>query len=70
MPIVKQTIKTEIDALINNTKQLNQAESQEAFAEGLASIIENALKSATVTVQVTTIGSATTQTGTGTGSLS
>jgi len=70
MPIVKQTIKAELIQLINDTKELDQQKAQEKFADSLADIIINALKSAVVSVNVTTTGTAATQSGVGTGSLS
>jgi hypothetical protein len=39
------------------------------LVSNLATIIDTYIKSATVTVQVTTVGSATTQTGVGSGNL-
>lgn len=48
MAIISTTIKTQIDQLINTTKVLEQAQSQEAFAQGLADIIVAAILSATV----------------------
>ncbi len=65
MPIVNATIKTQVTALIEQTKVLEQPQSQEAFATGLANIIETAIKSGTVTLapgSIVTTGSAVTQT--------
>lgn len=74
MPISKELIQQQINSLIENTKSLDQAESQAEFATSLASIIEQAIKSATVTVApgipVATTGGAGATTGTGTGTLS
>ncbi len=78
MAISNSVIKEQIFVLINNTKVMEQEESQQAFAQGIADIIEAAIKSATVTVAagiaVATTGSAAAQTGattsTGTGTLS
>lgn len=78
MPIVNAVIKTQVTVLLNQTKEMELAQAQDAFAQGIADIIEAALKSATVTVApgipVTTAGSPSTQTGVttapGTGSLS
>lgn len=52
MAIIEATISTEIQAL---TQQLNggvssNPDSEKAFADGLASIIKNAITSATVTI--------------------
>lgn len=73
MAIVNETIKAEINALIEQTKSQEQPEAQQAFAQGLADIIENAIKSATVTVEpgiaVSTSGGAGATTAPGTGSL-
>lgn len=78
MPIVNSIIKAQINDLIEQTKILEQSQSQEVFSQGLANIIESSLKSCIVTIQagipVTTVGSPTTQTGVttapGTGTLS
>ena len=70
MSIVNATIKQQVNSLIESTKIMKQADAQTAFAQGIADIIEAALKSAVVSVSVTTIGSATAQAGSGTGSLS
>lgn len=74
MPISNSDIREQVNALINNTKGLEQSKAQEEFARGLANIIESALKSATVTIQpgipVSTSGGPGTTTGSGTGSLS
>jgi hypothetical protein len=67
MAVVNGTIKTQITALINQTKVLEQPESQDTFAQGLADIVEAAIKSATVNIAIgaiVTVGSATTQTNT------
>lgn len=76
MPIVNATIKAQINTLIEQTKGLEQKESQEAFCSGLANIIETSIKSATVTVSagipvavVVPAGTGAT-TGPGTGTLS
>jgi hypothetical protein len=64
MPIVNTAIKTQINLLIEQTKILEQSQSQEAFASGLATIIETAIKSATVTLppgSIITVGSPSTQ---------
>lgn len=55
MPVVKQTIKSEIDALINQLTSGdpvndNPEASKEAFADGLADIIVNAITSANATI--------------------
>lgn len=78
MAISNTTIKAQVSALIDNTKSLELEQSQEAFAQGLADIIQAAIVSATVTVAagipVATTGSAIAQTGVttaiGTGTLS
>lgn len=74
MTVVKETIQTQINSLIDNTKDLEQKESQAAFASGLADIVKNAILSATVTVQagipVATSGGAGATSAPGTGSLS
>lgn len=65
MAIVQKTIKTQVNALIEQTKGMEQKESQEAFADGLATIIEQALKSAQVLIQagaILTAGGPTSQT--------
>lgn len=73
MPIINAAIKTQVNALIEQTKALEQAQSQDAFAQGLADIIETALKSATVNVlpgiPVTTNTGAGATVGPGTGNL-
>lgn len=74
MPIINATIKTQIVGLLNETKVLEQEQAADVFAQRLADLIENALKSATVTIQagipVSTTGGAGATTGPGTGSLS
>lgn len=65
MPVIPDTIKTQINALINQTKVLEQEQSQEQFCSGLSVIITNAILSATVNIapnSIVTVGSATTQT--------
>jgi translation initiation factor 2 alpha subunit (eIF-2alpha) len=50
MAIVNATIKASIGTLIDQTSQLEPAQAKEQFAQGLANIIETAIKSGTVTV--------------------
>ena len=67
MAIVNATIKASIGTLINTTSQLEPEQAKEQFAQGLANIIETAIKSGTVTVAagipVATAGTAAAQTG-------
>ena len=64
MPLVKQTLKTGILALLQEFKRLPDtatgAQAEELFADRLATLIDAYIRSGTVT----TTGSATTQTGT------
>jgi hypothetical protein len=65
MAVINNVIQQQIESLINQTKVLEQPQAQQAFVSGLASIIEAAIKSATVTIApgaIVTVGSATTQT--------
>lgn len=65
MPIVNATIKASINALIDQTKGLEQEAAQDQFATLLANLIETTIKSATVTLppaSIVVVGSATTQT--------
>lgn len=70
MPIVNTTIKGEIDSLVSKLTggdpvNDDPEKTKSDFAQGLADIIENAIKSATITIPVGTIitaGSPTTQT--------
>lgn len=50
MPIVNSVIKSQVLALLNSTKTMELEQSQQQFAQGMADIIEAALKSATVTI--------------------
>lgn len=74
MAINNQAIKTQVSNLIDQTKILEPDAAKQAFAEGLANIIEAAIKSATVTVNagilVTTSGGSGATSSVGTGSLS
>lgn len=78
MAISKDTIRGQVSELIQANKKVKPEEAEKAFADGLAGIIEAAIKSATVTVEagipVATAGTAAAQTGNttgpGTGSLS
>ena len=68
MAIVNATIKASIKTLIDATSQIEDTDTaKDQFAGGLATIIETAIKSGTVTVAagipVVTVGSPTTQTG-------
>lgn len=74
--IINAVIKQGIASLINSTSQMDPEQAKEQFAQGLADIIESAIKSATVTVNAgipvsapppSGIGATT---GPGTGSLS
>lgn len=73
MAIVNATIKASIDTLIDTTSQLEPEQAKEQFAQGLANIIEAAIKSATCTVAAGILvqvalpagSGATTSTGTG-----
>jgi len=70
MTLVKATIKTEITALIaelntGDPTAKTALETNDAFADGLADIVINAIKAATVTIPpgtIVTVGSPTTQT--------
>jgi primosomal protein N'' len=72
MALVKQNLKTEIKNMLNDLKnETDQAVAIEMFAERLATIIDNYIRSATVTTTVTgTDATGTPVTGTGTGTLS
>lgn len=83
MPIVESVISAEIVSFMTSAQDAGSATDEDnekikAFADNLAGVIANAIKSATVTVSagipVSTAGSATAQTGattaTGTGTLS
>jgi len=50
MAINNALIKEQISALIDQTKGLEQAQSQEVFSQQLANIIQAAIVSATVTI--------------------
>lgn len=73
MAISNPQIKSEVAQLIQSNKEVEPADAEEAFAQGIADIIENALKSADVVVEagipVTTAQSTGQTTGQGTGSL-
>lgn len=73
MPISNDQIKSEVSNLIQNNKEVDPDDAEEAFAQGIANIIENALKSADVVVDagipVTTAQSSGQTTAEGTGSL-
>lgn len=65
MAVLQATIKKQINVLIEQTKALKQPESQEAFANGLATIVTNAILSAEVLIAigaVVTTGGPATQT--------
>jgi hypothetical protein len=70
--IVEQVVSAEILAFLNkNTIEKDTAKAKQAFADDLAKVVVNAIKSATVTIPtggvlVTTVGSPTTQTGSNT----
>ncbi len=78
MPLDEPAIASSINSLIIDTSSKPPEEAVEALKDGLAKIIVDAIKSATVTVDagiaVSTTGTASAQTGTttatGTGSLS
>lgn len=56
MAIVNTAIKAQISALIKKTStNSDTAKAEEDFAQGLADIIETAIKSSTVTTTVTTV---------------
>lgn len=67
MAISNSQIKSEVAQLIQSNKEVDPADAEEAFAQGIADIIENALKSADVVVEagipVSTTGTASAQTG-------
>lgn len=77
MSVSKKIIKSQITVLLKSTAVESIDIAQDKFADQLSDIIYNAIVSATVTIAagipVTTVGSATTQTGattaTGTGAL-
>ncbi len=68
MAISNPTIKTKIVALIDQTKVMPVDTAEDAFAQGLANIIQAAIVSATITIPsgipVATTGTAVAQTGT------
>jgi hypothetical protein len=68
--IDQQAISDQIKQMVENTKTMKQEEAEQAFADQLAQVITKALLSADVKVQVQTVGTATAQSGTGTGKLS
>lgn len=71
MPLQTQTLKTGIKNLLDqswaNTENSEQARIH--FSNELGTLIDTFVRSGTVTVQVVTNGSSTTQTGEGTGSI-
>jgi hypothetical protein len=70
MPLLKPTLETQLRGLFTelSTNQ-DSADALDKLVSQLATIIDTYIKSATVTVDVTTVGTATTQKGIGTGSL-
>jgi hypothetical protein len=52
MPIVQATIASQIDALIEETSELEPEDAVTAFKDGLADIIKEAIESATVTCTI------------------
>ncbi len=72
MALVKQTLETQIKALLQDmaSRTDNQEQAMSDLAAQLATIIDSYVKTATVTVTVATTGSATAQAGSGTGTLS
>lgn len=70
MALVKETIKAEILAMTSalnagDTTEKTQAENEDDFADGLADVVINAIKSLTLTIPsatIITVGSAATQT--------
>ena len=72
MALVKQTLKAEILAILNTLKdETDQANAIDQFADRLSTVIDNYIKTATVSTTVTgTSASGGAVTGTGTGTLS
>lgn len=67
MPIVQATIEAQIERLLTETEGLSPDEAKVQFKKQLATIIVNAIASATITIApglIITVGSATTQTNT------
>ena len=64
MPVSQPTIKAAITSLLDATDSLELAAAKDAFADQLATVIQNAILSAQVNIApgaVVTTGSATTQ---------
>lgn len=68
--LVKQAVKVQLAALMAQMSNYSEDDAQDKYADGLADIIINTIKMATVNVTVATTGTAAAQTGTGTGTLS
>lgn len=68
MSLNKAALKTAITTLLTDMLE-KESNSIEEFANRLSNEIEIFVKSGTVTVNVATTGSATAQTGTGTGNI-
>lgn len=62
-PALQQNILSLLEDL--SVKEDNPQEAREVFAQKLAQFIVDCIKSATVTTTIVTVGSSTTQTGTG-----
>jgi len=56
MAVIETVIKTQISQLLASTAKMPPAESADAFASGLATIITNAIRSGTVNIPPSTIG--------------
>lgn len=71
MPLVKATLENAIKALLTEEKAKtgDGSDSIDTIANKLATAIDAYIKSGTVMTNVVTAGSATTQTGTGVGSI-
>ncbi len=65
MPLLQPQIKASISQLLDSTASLPLDESKDAFADQLATVIVNAIESATIIISpglVQTVGSPTNQT--------
>lgn len=71
MPLDKTTLTTSIEVAFNkqSDKDVSPAEARKEIAKDLASAFEVFVKSGTVNTTVATTGTASAQTGTGTGNI-
>jgi hypothetical protein len=70
MALNKTTLESQLRQLFSDSASNEDGEdAREQLIKGLATVVDTYVRSAQVTVNVVTTGSATTQTGTGSGTL-